>query len=256
MSGKDYMKTRMRNGEVQFGAFVMVPSPSAVEMFGYAGFDFVIIDREHGAGSLETLENSLRAAEASGMEALVRIPNGSASEILSALDAGASGIVVPHVTTAEQAAAIVNFAHYPPYGSRGFATTSRAGRHGFVTVDEHLERARERTLVLAQIEDADALPNVRAIANVEGLDGAFIGPADLAMSLGAKADFNHPKTVAAIDSILDDLSAVNKTMGAAFAADRDAANMLVARGVRMICLSGTAMLTAGIRQTAKEIIVR
>lgn len=167
MSGKPYMKTRMRNGEVQFGAFVMTPSPSIVEMFGYAGFDFVIIDREHGASSLETLENSLRAAEASGMEALVRIPSGSTWEILSALDAGASGIVVPHVRAAEQAAALVDLAHYPPYGTRGFATTARAGRHGFVTVEEHLKRARERTLVLAQIEDADALPNVRAIANVE-----------------------------------------------------------------------------------------
>jgi len=256
MTGKPFLKTRMRNGEVQFGAFIMTPSPSIVEMFGYAGFDFVIIDREHGPGGLETLENSLRAAEASGMEALVRIPNGSHWEILSALDAGATGIVVPHVRTAEQVAAIVDAAHYPPYGSRGFATTARAGRHGFVTVEEHLARARERTLVVAQIEDADALPNVHAIAAVDGLDAAFIGPADLAMSLGANADFNHPKTVAAIDGILNDLSSVDKAMGAAFAADHEAVKMLRSRGVRMICLSGTAMLGAGIRQTAQDIIVR
>ncbi|MDF2810026.1 MAG: 2-dehydro-3-deoxyglucarate aldolase [Microvirga sp.] len=256
MPQKPYLKTRMRNGEVQFGAFVMVPSPATVEMFGYAGFDFVIIDREHGASSLETLENSLRAAETSGMEALVRIPCGSPSEILSALDAGASGIIVPHVKTAEQAAAIASAATYPPNGTRGIATTSRAGRYGAFSLDEHLERSRERVLVMVQIEDKEALPNVQAIAAVDGIDGAFIGPADLAMSLGIPGGLQHPRVVSAIDTVLEDLAIVGNAMAAAFAPDREAVKVLASKGVRMICLSGTDIVASAVRDTARNIIVR
>jgi len=253
---REYMKERMRRGEVQFGAFVMAPSPALVEMFGYAGFDFVIVDREHGAASLETLENCVRAAEAAGIEALVRIPSGTPSDILSALETGASGIVVPHVKDAAQAEAIASAAIYPPDGTRGFATTTRAGRHGFVTIDEHFERARRKVLVMAQIEDAEALPNVQAIASTRGVDAAFIGPADLAMSMGHKAQMDHPAVQSAIDGILDDIAAAGNAMAAAFAPNKEAVVALAARGVRAICLSGTGIVAAGIRQAAENIIVR
>ncbi|MBX3576171.1 MAG: hypothetical protein KF723_03095 [Rhizobiaceae bacterium] len=253
---RKYMKERMRRGELQFGAFVMAPSPALVEMFGYAGFDFVIIDREHGAGSLETLENCVRAAEAAGIEALVRIPAGTPSDILSALETGASGIVVPHVKDAAQAAAIAGAATYPPDGTRGFATTSRAGRHGFTTVDAHFELTRRKVLVMAQIEDAEALPHVRAIAAVPGIDAAFIGPADLSMSMGHRASMDHPAVQSAIDGILDDIAAAGGAMAAAFAPNRDAVVALAAKGVRAICLSGTGIVGAGIRKAAEDIIVR
>lgn len=253
MADKPCLKQRLLADEMQYGAFVMAPSPALVEMFGHGGFDFVIIDREHGAASLETLENCLRAAETAGIEALVRIPNGSPSEILSALDAGASGIVVPHVITVEQARSIAAAACYPPRGRRGLATTARAGRHGAVTLREHLERAQERILVIVQIEDAESLPSVRAIAATDGIDGCFIGPADLSMSLGVPGEMDNPRLVEAIDGALAEIAAVDGALAAAFAPNRDAVRVLGTKGVRMICLSGTQIIANAIREASQSI---
>ncbi len=254
MSERPFLKQRLREGRVQVGAFVMAPSPALIEMFGYGGFDFVIVDREHGASTLETLENQIRAAEVSGIEVLVRIPNGMPSEILSVLEAGASGVVVPHVRTAEQARQIASAAHYPPYGTRGFATTTRAGRHGNVTREEHLARARERTLVVVQIEDADAIDGVDGIAATQDVDVLFIGPADLSMSMGFGGDMHHPEVVAAIDRILEKTRRAGQAVPACFAPDRATVQALERKGVRMICVSGNSIVSSAIREAAQELI--
>jgi 4-hydroxy-2-oxoheptanedioate aldolase len=201
------LKDELRAGKNLLGCFVMLPSPALVEMLGHAGFDFLVLDTEHGAAGMETLEHQLRAADSAGIPCVVRTVGMTPGEILRALDAGAAGILVPHVLSADQARAIVSSAHYPPIGTRGFASTARAGRHGFVTVAEHLERARARTVVMVQIEDAAALPHVAEIAAVDHLDGVFIGPADLSMSMGHPGNASHPEVVAAIDKAARDIVA-------------------------------------------------
>ncbi len=244
------LKTRMQKRDLLHGLFVMIPSPAVVEMVGYAGFDFAILDTEHGAAGTEMLEHQLRAAEACGLAALVRTVSPDNGEILRALEAGASGVLVPHVTTPEDAAAIVRAAHYPPIGTRGMATTSRAGHHGITTVASHLQQAREKTIVMIQIEDAIALPNVSAIARTPNIDAVFIGPSDLAISLGFPGESNHPSVVAAIQKIIDDVHAAGQVV-AGFARDEEDALVLAKQGITFICLSTTLVFSRRLVQLAK-----
>jgi len=249
---RPYLRTRIRNGETLLGAFVMISSPAVVEMLGYAGFDFAIIDSEHGASSLEAIENQIRAAEASGISPLVRTVGMTAGEILRVLDAGAEGIVVPHVKTRADASAIVAASHYPPRGIRGMATTARAGRHGMVSVAEHIANAAERTLVIPQIEDAEALPNVKAIADVDGVDALFIGPADLSMSLGHPGNPGHPDVVSAIDGVVRDIrSAGRRPM--IFTKSKEEVISMRSRGIDIAVYSTTSIIGAAICSTVAEI---
>lgn len=243
-------KQRIGAGEALAGSFVMAASATVVEMCGYAGFDFVVLDQEHGPSGPETLEHQIRAAETCGTAALVRVPWSARWLIQQALDAGAQGIVAPHVTTAEEAREIVRVAQYPPQGARGLATTARAGLHGNLTTDEHLARGLDRTTVILQIEDREALKNVAEIASVEGVDALFIGPADLSASLGHPGNPDHPDVVAAIEGIIADAN--GKTRIAAFARDvEDGALWRRERGVPVLVASTTFTFTRSLKELAK-----
>ena len=190
---------RLRDGERLQLLFVKAPAPAEVELAGLTGFDAVILDTEHGSG--EGLDHHLRAAAAVGLPALVRVPSSDPAPILRALDAGATGVVVAHVRDAAEAQAAVAAAHYPPRGHRGLALTTRAGGHGTVRLREHLERAARQTLVIAQIEDAEAVAQTDAICAVAGIDAILIGSADLSISLGHPGDGAHPEVSGAIARI-------------------------------------------------------
>jgi 4-hydroxy-2-oxoheptanedioate aldolase len=155
------------------------------------------------------------------------------------------------VLTAADAAGIVEAAHYPPTGTRGMATTTRAGRHGFATVAEHLKRARERTVVLAQIEDAAAVAHVPAIAATAGLDGVFIGPSDLAASLGHAGETGHPDVVQAIDRIVGDTLAAKGPALCCFARSEADVPALLKKGISNVCLSTTVVFQRCLRQLAE-----
>jgi len=249
---KNTLKARLRQREPLYGLFVMLPSPAVVEMVGYAGFDYAILDTEHGAAHTETIENQLRAADASGLPALVRTVGPDAGEILRAMEAGATGVLVPHVTTADDAAQIVRAAHYPPNGIRGMATTSRSGKHGVVSVAEHLQNARECTIIMVQIEDAAALPNVSAIARTPGIDAVFIGPADLATSLGFPGQPQHPAVAAAIQKIIDEVREAGQVV-AGFARSEEDAAALAGQGVTFICLSTTLIFSKRLVELAQRL---
>ncbi|MEX0758371.1 MAG: aldolase/citrate lyase family protein [Tistlia sp.] len=251
------LKQRLQADEPLVGCFVMLPSPGVVEMCGYAGFDFVILDQEHGAAGTESLENQIRAAEASGVSALVRIPEASPSMAQHALDAGAEGLLVPHITSAEVARQIVAAAHYPPQGARGMATTSRAGRHGTVTVDDHLKRSLERTLVMLQIEDRAVLPDVEEIAGMDGVDALFIGPADLSVSLGHPGNPGHPEVAAEIDRIVATAKRVGRAKVATFARNEaNAESWRKDRGVEVLCLSTTAIFVDALKALSGALVRR
>lgn len=245
------LKARLRERDKLFGVFVMFPSPAVVEICAYAGFDYVVLDLEHGARTIESVEHELRAADAAGIPAIVRVGSRAPIDILRVLDAGACGVLVPHVLSAADAAAIVQAAHYPPVGTRGMATTTRAGRHGFVSVAEHLERARERTVVLAQIEDAAALGQVPAIAATAGLDGVFIGPSDLAASLGHPGATSHPDVVRSIDGVVRDTLAARGPALCCFARSEDDVGALLKKGVSSVCLSTTVVFQRCLKEQAE-----
>lgn len=241
-------KARLRGGRPLHGFFVGLPAPAIVEMAAFAGFDFVIIDTEHGPTGLETLEHMLRAAGAAGIAALVRVPRGSADDILHVLDAGADGILVPHVANAQVARDIVRHAYYPPLGRRGISTLSRAARHGMGEAAAVLRAQAGRTAVIAMIEDAEALAEVGAIARVEGIDALFVGPNDLAASMGHLGDAANPAVRQAVAAIRGELAAIPG--GPAFATiARSAAQAkdLAAQGARMLCFNTTHMLGTALR---------
>jgi 4-hydroxy-2-oxoheptanedioate aldolase len=193
---------RLRAGERLTGMFVKAPAAAQVELTGAHGYDYVVIDTEHGAGGGAVLEDHLRAADAGGVAALVRVPGPAPEYALSALDAGATGIIVPHVITARDAEAAVQAAHYPPLGRRGLALSTRAARYGTVALDEHLRHAEQTTLVIVQIEDAPALAHATDIATVPGVDAILVGVSDLSLSLGHPGQASHPVVIAAIATIV------------------------------------------------------
>lgn len=246
------LKERLQEGETLVGCFVMIPSADVVEMLAYAGFDFVVIDTEHGPAGGEILVNQLRAANASGISALVRTVGTTPGEILRAMDAGSEGIVVPHVRTEADARGIASAAHYPPNGIRGLATTARAGRHGFVNVHDHLANAARQTLVIPQIEDADALPNVPAIARVPGVDAVFIGPADLSLSLGHPGNPGHPDVVKAIEDTARHVREAGR-IAMSFARNKDDVATMKERGITVPVFSSTSIIAAAFQDALKAL---
>ncbi|WP_219416487.1 HpcH/HpaI aldolase family protein [Pseudonocardia nigra] len=195
------LRPRLEAGERLVGGIVRMPNTGLVELLGHAGFDYVVLDAEHGPADQLQLQHHLAAADGIGLDVLVRVGSRDPAETLRALDLGATGVVVPHVRSAEEAAAAVAAAHYPPLGERGFATYSRAGRYGLASAEEHLRRAAERTLVIVMIEDAAGVAAAPEILAVPGVDGVFVGPADLAVSLGHPGGTGHAAVVEAIEAV-------------------------------------------------------
>lgn len=153
-------------------------------MLAVAGFDFVLVDCEHGPADITALRHHIALAAVHGVPVVVRVGEGDRGQILRVLDQGAEGILAPHLDSAADAAALVDAAMYPPVGSRGFATYSRAGRFGETPPDEHLAHYLENTLVLGMIESPAGVRNADAIIATPRLDGILVGPADLAASSG------------------------------------------------------------------------
>lgn len=178
---------RTRSPEARtVGTWVKLPTIETMEMLGHAGFDFVIIDMEHGPHTHEIVYRLIFAAQAMGMSALVRLADASAADAQRVLDAGADGVLVPRVTSLEAAAATMDRLVFSPAGDRGLGSTSRAGRWGMIPLSDYLERGAARTLRMVQLEDLAALEQVEAFVDVEGVNGVFLGLADLMLSSGLK----------------------------------------------------------------------
>lgn len=177
------LRQRLDAGESLTGALVRMPSEEIVEMLAVAGHDYVLIDCEHGSADLGALRQHITAAESFGLPVLARCGSGDSSFLLRALDLGVQGIVAPHVDSADEAARLVRAVRYPPHGSRGFATYSRAGRYGALSGEKHVERAAE-VLLVVMIESPDAVAATPEITAVPGVDGYLVGTSDLRASRG------------------------------------------------------------------------
>jgi len=178
-------KKRMLAGELMAGTFVKTPGYEVIEVLHKSGLDFLCIDAEHSAFDRGRMDACLAMARALDFPTVVRVPSGAPENILQAMDSGAAGIVVPHVATVEIAQNIAKAAHFG-HGGRGYAGSTRWA--GFATrgMDDVLAQDSE-TIVIAQIEEPEAVDDVEAIAAVDGIDGLFVGPADLTVAYGADA---------------------------------------------------------------------
>lgn len=178
------LKDRLAAGESMLGLLLRIPSDDMVEMAGWAGFDFVVIDCEHGPADVNLLRQHIMAAELHGMQALVRLGTAEPALALRALDQGAVGVLAPHIDSVADAEALVRSAHYPPLGQRGFASYTRAGDFGTADSEKLKQAYAERELVLGMIESPTAVQACADIIAVPGIDGIMIGPADLRAASG------------------------------------------------------------------------
>ncbi len=192
-------RERLRARERLLGTFIKTPSPHATEILADVGYDFVVIDAEHAPFDRVSIDLILMGARASGIAALVRVPDTTPAHILAALDDGAHGVLVPHVATVAIAQGIVSAARYRG-GRRGFSNSPRAGRYGGLKTRAHVDAADARTVVLAMIEDREAVENIDALVAVEGLDGVFIGRGDLTVALQVESA-DAPEVRAATERI-------------------------------------------------------
>jgi 4-hydroxy-2-oxoheptanedioate aldolase len=227
------MKEKLRAGEAAFGVSVMIPSPQIVEMIAAAGFDWVLLDCEHGTLTLESVELMAMAAEASGITPIARPATKSPDHILQVLDRGVMGVQVPHVNTPEEAREVIAAVKYHPAGKRGLAAGTRAAdydAHG--PLAEYVKAANAATLIAIQLEDAPAIENIDALLQVEGIDVFFIGPSDLSQAMGHPGNPKAPEVAQAIESSFRKMRAAGRIAGTPATAENVRA--VLDQGVRYV----------------------
>jgi 2-keto-3-deoxy-L-rhamnonate aldolase RhmA len=193
-------KQRIAGQEPMLGTVVKTPHPHIVEVLASTGLDCLCLDAEHAPFDRRDLDLCILAARTASMPVIVRPPSSAHEQILNALDCGADGVLLPHVRSAEEARAVAKAAHYGA-GGRGYAGSSRAAGYGSIAIPDHLAKSAARSVVIAQIEDLEALDEIEAIAAVEGIDALFIGRIDLTIALGC-TDPDDPKVVEALELII------------------------------------------------------
>ncbi len=209
-NSKTSFRQRLLSRDPIMGTFIKTPSPIMAEVLSLSELDVIAVDGEHAPfGHLES-DLCIGAFRAAGMPCLVRVADDSRTALRNALDSGASGVVVPHVTSAEQAARIVSSCHFGP-GGRGFAGATRAADFGEQSMADYLEQSTTNTAVIVQIEDLPALDEVADIAAVEGVDALFIGRTDLAVAMGKSP--MDAAVVATVERICRDCLGAGKPIG-------------------------------------------
>lgn len=205
---KKGFRQRLAERENLLGTFIKTPGVQAIEVLGDAGLDFVVIDAEHAPWDRNAIDLALLAAKASGIAALVRVE--STATILTALDCGATGVMVPHVSSAKVAREVVDACRYRP-GRRGFTNSSRAGSYGRLGLTAHIEANDSRTTLIAMLEDPEALDHIEDIVAVDGIDAFFLGRGDLTVALGESATDAAP-VKAAIARFVSAVKAADKPL--------------------------------------------
>lgn len=242
-------RDRFRSGDILLGTVIKTPAAHAIEIFGDLGFDFVMLDGEHAPFDRAALDLTLLAARAARVDAIVRVADGTATQILAALDIGATGVMVPHVATPAIAREVAACCRYRG-GRRGFANTTRAGRYGGAGIAEHAKNADATTTAIAMIEDPEALEHIDAIATTEGIDGLFLGRGDLAVAMGETA-MDSAKVRVATETITAAARKAGKAL-CAFAMSVPDAQWLQSLGVTTLMISSDhGFIRSGASQALK-----
>lgn len=230
------IRAKLAAGATVAGLIVPVAAPVVVDLAGLVGFDFVLIDTEHGHLGFEAAEHLVRAAEAAGITPLARPSSNTPAEILRLLDLGVQGVMIPQITTEAEAERAVRATKFHPRGERGLAS-SRAAGYGLVEPQAaYVDRANAETMVIALIEHIDAVARLDAIIAVDGIDVLFIGASDLAQSMGHPGHADHADVQRVVDQIIDRGLAAGRVVGVN-ATSAEAARVYAERGVRFFCLS-------------------
>ncbi|MBA7554260.1 2-keto-3-deoxy-L-rhamnonate aldolase [subsurface metagenome] len=235
------IKEKMNRGEFVVGPFMKSRDPAMAEIVGLAGFDFAILDMEHSALSIESMEDLIRMAEVRGIDSIVRVPEISESAISGPLDAGASGVLVPHVDTRKQAEEVVFLSKFSPLGERGMDVFARAADYSHLPKEVFLREANRKTLLIVQIEGKKGVENLDEILQVKGLDTIFVGPYDLSQSLGVPGEIDHPKVVEKIKQVVGKVRKAGLSLGI-YVDDVETAKKWIDLGVQFIALLVDAVI--------------
>ena len=244
------MKQRLMKNGVVFGPNLQIDHPWLVEIIGASGFDFIMLDGEHGM-AFHNLPNLIMAADAAGITSIVRVPDHSRAFLNQALEAGAGGVQVPMVNSVAEAQALVQETKFAPLGNRGFSNATRAARYGQIAASDYAAYANEHILLSLQIETKTALAHAAEIAQVLGVDLVFFGPADLAQSLGFAGQSKAPAVVEAIERTIKSFPETVNIGISAF--DDDDVRFWKARGVRSFLTGSIHPIRCAFENLAREL---
>ncbi len=208
---KNHLKAALKAGKPQIGLWASIPSNYTAEVIAGAGFDWILLDTEHAPSDIETIVSQLQAVAAYPVTPVVRVPWNDMVMIKRYLDTGVQTLLVPQVNTVEEARNAVAFTRFPAGGLRGVAGSTRATRFG--RIKNYFQHAHEETCLLLQVESKEALGNIEAIAAIEGVDGLFIGPADLHASLDYLGERAHKDVLPVIDDAISRIVKTGKAAG-------------------------------------------
>jgi len=233
---KNHLKKALHEGKIVFGPFLKITDPAVVEIMGFAGFDFAIIDAEHGPISMGSSQNMIRAAESVNITPVIRVGSNNEDLILRALDIGAQGIEIPQINSKSQAIKAVRSVKYAPKGERGVCRYVRAANYSSMDKFEYFKSANNETMIIAHIEGVKGINNLDEILSVPGIDVIFIGPYDLSQSLGIPGEVHHPLVTEKMKEVVSKCKK-NKIAVGTFADDVETAKSWISLDVQYMAFS-------------------
>jgi 2-keto-3-deoxy-L-rhamnonate aldolase RhmA len=239
-------KQKLRDGGIVLGVFIAIPAARLVELCGLAGYDYVVIDAEHGPIDFGAAEELVRAADATGITPIIRIPDHLPKTILRYLDVGAQGIMAPQVNTVADAKRIVEAVKYGPVGMRGLGPGRAAAYGQRGPLSDYAKYANDQTMIIAQLEHIDALKEIKELVRVAGIDAFEIGLADLSQSLGFPGETSRPEVQNAAKTFVTEVLAAGSIIGDSVATPEGASD-LISQGYRMIDCGIVGMAMRGLR---------
>ena len=245
------LKKKLKEGQVCFGTFIRL-GPAAVEILGHAGWDFVVIDMEHGVFDFTHVEHMVRAARCAGITSLVRVAEPTPSYIMRVVDAGAEGVQIPQVKTAEMARQVAQAARYFPDGERGLCSYVRAAAYSAIPPDEHMATSNNEVLTVVHIEGQAAASQIRDIMETPGIDVIFLGPWDLSQSLGVPGKTKDPRVIEVMERVIAACKERGIILGT-FVREVEDAKRWIERGIRYMMVSTDAGL---LLQSSRERLER
>jgi 4-hydroxy-2-oxoheptanedioate aldolase len=247
------LRARLREkGLVRVAGMNRVTEPWYAELAGKIGFDVVWFDMEHRAHSFEMVDRVSAACRASGVDLMVRLRNTGYTAAMRALEFGANGIMAPHCRSVQDAKQWVDWTKFPPLGKRGFDGAGADADYGLTGPHDYIQHANRETFVVVQIEDREAIDSIEAIASVEGLDGFFVGPADLSISYGVPMQREHARVQAALDRVAEACVKSGKWWGTVTSTPEEAQRE-IDRGARMItCADDHFLLVMGLQEAFQK----
>ena len=244
---KNLTKEKINAGKTVYGVFVNMGCPTIVEIVGLIGFDFILIDAEHGPMGVETCEHMVRAADNVNITPIIRVAVNIQQNILRYLDIGALGVQMPMLNTKADAESVVRAIKYRPEGKRGLAGM-RAASWGLTgPLGDYVKEANRETLVITQVETMEAVENLEDILTVPGIDIIFIGPNDLSVAMGYPGQMNHPEVQKMIENLVKKIHAAGKAAGTV-AYDLDTLRKCKERGFQFITYNVIPMIVKSGRE--------